>query len=447
MTRSITITLAAWCLVGFSCAERVQARGIGGFGGGFHGGGFAGGGFHGGGFGGQLSAGRFSPGQFGGERFGNAGDFRPGGFSGEGLGGMSREGLRGGTPGGFDANRFNTGGARPGGWAGGNFDRMPTRSSLNSFLGLPSDAGLHSLSSPGGSVAQRGAAYRSRGGAAAGGKISGPRGGSAGRGAVVGPRGNAAGGRYVTGPRGNTYAQGFAAGPRGLHTVSAAHLHTGGTAVRANFHSWHLYSPGWYRRYPGAWFAAGWAAGYAWRAATWPAVYGWFGYPALNPIYYDYGTSVVYQDNSVYVNGQDVGTAQQYYQQAENLVDTGTQAQASDEGQWMPLGVFALTRDGQNNADMTYQLAVNKEGVVRGNYTNTVIQQVLPIYGSVDKKTQRIAWSVGKNTETVIETGLYNLTKDEAPALIHFGPDRTEQWMLVRLQQPPTDIATPTAAE
>jgi hypothetical protein len=43
----------------------------------------------------------------------------------------------------------------------------------------------------------------------------------------------------------------------------------------------------------------------------------------------------------------------------------------------------------------------------------------------------------------VIETGLYNLTKDEAPALIHFGPDRTEQWLLVRLKNPD---ATPNGA-
>ena len=34
------------------------------------------------------------------------------------------------------------------------------------------------------------------------------------------------------------------------------------------------------------------------------------------------------------------------------------------------------------------------------------------------------------------ETGLYNLTQDEAPALIHIGKDKTQQWMLVRLKQP-----------
>ncbi len=35
-----------------------------------------------------------------------------------------------------------------------------------------------------------------------------------------------------------------------------------------------------------------------------------------------------------------------------------------------------------------------------------------------------------------IETGAYNLTKDEAPCLIHLGSERTERWLLVRLKQP-----------
>jgi hypothetical protein len=35
----------------------------------------------------------------------------------------------------------------------------------------------------------------------------------------------------------------------------------------------------------------------------------------------------------------------------------------------------------------------------------------------------------------VLDTGLYNLTKDEVPALLHYGKDRTEQWLLVRVKQ------------
>ena len=54
--------------------------------------------------------------------------------------------------------------------------------------------------------------------------------------------------------------------------------------------------------------------------------------------------------------------------------------------------------------------------------------------GSVDKKTQRVAWTMGDNKSTVVDTGLANLTKDEGPALLHFVKDRTEEWLLVRLK-------------
>jgi len=70
------------------------------------------------------------------------------------------------------------------------------------------------------------------------------------------------------------------------------------------------------------------------------------------------------------------------------------------------------------------------------NYTDTVTNKTQLIHGSVDKKTQRVAFTVGENTANVVETGLCNLTKDEAPALLHFGKDRTEQWLLVRLKNP-----------
>ena len=85
---------------------------------------------------------------------------------------------------------------------------------------------------------------------------------------------------------------------------------------------------------------------------------------------------------------------------------------------------------------MSIQLAVNKQGVIRGNYTDTATNKTQLVQGSVDKQTQRVAFTVGDNTKDVVETGLYNLTKDEAPCLIHFGKDRTEQWLLVRLKKP-----------
>ena len=38
-----------------------------------------------------------------------------------------------------------------------------------------------------------------------------------------------------------------------------------------------------------------------------------------------------------------------------------------------------------------------------------------------------------------METGLYNLTLEQAPVLVHFGSERTEDWLLVRLENPDED--------
>jgi hypothetical protein len=221
--------------------------------------------------------------------------------------------------------------------------------------------------------------------------------------------------------------------------VAASTRYTTAAAVRRGYDHWGFYGRDWYARYPGAWYARRWAAGTAWRACAWADASAYCGYVDAAPVYYDYGNNVTYQDNSVYVNGEDVGTGQQYYEQAANIASTGAAADAPADGDWLPLGVFALTKPDEAKSDVTIQLAVNKQGVIRGNSTDTATNKNEVIQGSVDKQAQRVAFTVGDNTQTVVETGLYNLTKDEAPCLIHFGQEKTEQWLLVRVQKPASD--------
>ena len=90
----------------------------------------------------------------------------------------------------------------------------------------------------------------------------------------------------------------------------------------------------------------------------------------------------------------------------------------------------------QVNGNDLFQLAVNKAGTIRGNYYNALSDTTLSVYGSVDKKTQRAAWTVGDRKEPIYEAGFANLTKEETTMLVHFGTDRTQQWTLVRLEQP-----------
>jgi hypothetical protein len=53
----------------------------------------------------------------------------------------------------------------------------------------------------------------------------------------------------------------------------------------------------------------------------------------------------------------------------------------------------------------------------------------------VDRKSQRAAWSIGEK-DTVFEAGLNNLPRYETVVLVHSGQDRSEQVVLVRLEEP-----------
>jgi len=106
---------------------------------------------------------------------------------------------------------------------------------------------------------------------------------------------------------------------------------------------------------------------------------------------------------------------------------------------WMPLGVFAVTQDGQaTGADPTMflQLAVSKQGIISGTFQNTATGQVKAVEGMVDKQTQRVAWTAEGQLRPLMETGIANLTQDSTAVLVHFPDDTTQQWLLVRLEKP-----------
>jgi hypothetical protein len=248
---------------------------------------------------------------------------------------------------------------------------------------------------------------------------------------AVGPYGAAAaGGRFVAGS--GAYGAGFA----GTRFVAASDLHTQGTYIRNNFSYYNAFTPNWYARYPGAWYAAGWATGSAWAPAPWATCSAYCGYPAdTTAIYYNYGYNVTYQGGSVYYDGQEVATEGDYAEQAAQIATGGQTATPADDDQWQALGVFAMAKSDETTSNNIFQLALNKDGVVRGNYYNAVADSTVPVSGALDKKSQRVAWSIQGNQDTVYETGLYNLTQDDTTMLVHHGKDHTEQYQLIRVPQ------------
>ena len=246
------------------------------------------------------------------------------------------------------------------------------------------------------------------------------------------------------------------------HPNRVAYWNGWGNSVRNN---WSHYN------YHGSWFNsswwgshihpyAGWHYSYAfnrypfsywWRTPAWPALTSWFAWtPPANvwaqPIYYDYGPegNVVYHGNSVFVGGQDVGSASDFAQSAAALATVPPppdETQAA-QAEWMPLGTFALSsNENDTQPQRIVQLAVDKQGVISGTWYNQKTDKTSTIQGQVDKETQRVAFRIGDNEQIVAETGLYNLTQNEAPLMVHYGPDKVENYLLVRLDAPPDDAA------
>jgi hypothetical protein len=237
--------------------------------------------------------------------------------------------------------------------------------------------------------------------------------------AIVGPGGN-----VVSAGRGASFVNGQFVGGQAWRGVNGA------------FNHWGWYGAGWWGGYPGAWFPGRWAlATTAWATAAWAVAGPYCGCDSGSAAYYDYGENVGYGDDGmVYADDQPVATDQEYYDQAAQIADNGQAPQNED---WLPLGIFAVVAsEDQTQTDKIVQLALNKEGVIRGNYHDLLADKVTPVSGAVDKQTQRVALRIEGNDQVLVETGLYNLTNDEAPVLVHFGPDRQEQRTFVRLQPP-----------
>lgn len=181
-----------------------------------------------------------------------------------------------------------------------------------------------------------------------------------------------------------------------------------------------------------------WAVTRPFRRAAWSGVTGWVDYGWTEPVPYSYGENVYYDNGYVYYGDEAVATEEEYAMQAEDIVASAPELPA-EESQWMPLGVFALPQDGQSAGPaptLFLQLVISKEGILAGTLHDTKTDTSQTIEGMVDKESQRTAWNVVGKTRPIMETGIYNLTQDTAPALAHFADGTTQQVLMVRLEDP-----------
>jgi hypothetical protein len=160
-----------------------------------------------------------------------------------------------------------------------------------------------------------------------------------------------------------------------------------------------------------------------WAAASVPALSTWLGWENQPYYYYGYdnGDFVQLDDNSTVVN---VSQQTQY-----NALPTS--------GNWMPLGVFAITKNSESAAqsNMFVQLALSKDGLISGTFYNTTTNEVYELEGSINRESQRVFWKIADNIGSpVVEAGLYNLTQMEVPVQVHFSNGVVQERLLVRVE-------------
>ncbi len=71
-----------------------------------------------------------------------------------------------------------------------------------------------------------------------------------------------------------------------------------------------------------------------------------------------------------------------------------------------------------------------------------ITEQTQSIEGMVDQESQRAAWVIGDRNTPILETGISNLTQNEASVLVHFENGQTQQWLMVRIDNPEAETQT-----
>lgn len=246
---------------------------------------------------------------------------------------------------------------------------------------------------------------------------------------------------------------------------------TGPYRYHDHFFNRHWFSTCWWRPRPfvGTYRRSPW---WWWRPVAWTSMGFFFGSAlASQPYDYDPGTTVIYEGDTVYIQGESAGSATEYRQETIQLANPVVEEipipepppvpeEVTDEyveddpekpdGEWLPLGVWALTQQEDGDATMFFQLSSNKDGLIGGAYKNVMTGDEQPVVGQIDFEGQRLAWHIGEQESPVYEAGLAGFENDVAAAFVHFGEDLTQEWLLVRMpspEMPPETVHLPDVAQ
>jgi len=189
------------------------------------------------------------------------------------------------------------------------------------------------------------------------------------------------------------------------------------------------FTPAWYAEHPNAWR-------YTHPYANWWAVAGvvglsnWIGYGV-----YPAGTSA-----ATTTSDEEASSGTTAEEEASGEVAAAAAAPPSDL-EWLPLGVYAMSPQGATQAHVYQQLAVSKQGELKGNYYDAISNAVQPVSGSIDRATRKATWTVGTAGGATFETTLDALVKTPSSVTMKSGGS-AQEWELVQMEQPQGKAAT-----
>lgn len=173
-----------------------------------------------------------------------------------------------------------------------------------------------------------------------------------------------------------------------------------------------------------------------WRPAAWATLATWGAWNWAAPYYYDENAGYSYPvsvDTSTYASDSSYSTPTTPLPPVQS-----PQTAETTNGDWLPLGVFAVARDAQaaNQTNRFIQLALNRSGELAGVLYNSANDHAQDLTGTVNTNTQMAYWSMADQPGApVASTSIYNLTQDQTPVNVHFNDGSDQTWTLVRLQQ------------
>jgi hypothetical protein len=148
----------------------------------------------------------------------------------------------------------------------------------------------------------------------------------------------------------------------------------------------------WYAKHPQAWRPAKAQADW-WKNADVATITAWLGQPVTAA-----GTAADSGNAVATAGGADAGADGL---QSVLVLPAGHQnAVGPADSDWLPLGVFAVLPPGTQDTDQAHnyqQLAVDRQGTIKGNFYDTLSGTVQPITGTVDRNALAASWTVGAN--------------------------------------------------